>query len=360
MTTQAWRMRAAMGLVLAQLSASTALAAADGTPLATVVTKPIVGTTAPKANTWGEIVFADAKSYPWDGQEGSAIAKPPLGKYSKTIFTGPNVGQLIYVVYEPTFDSKMPPEGRSPHYHQFWEWGYTLKGDSVMPEPVSPYQKNGMLYRKKEGGWLSRPPYSLHGGSWATGGLRNQLPYHLIIYEEGDGHLINVGANGGYVGRYGKPPANPSMGDWKAVKEFSRPWLVDSVRDLEWEADTELPGRFVKWLSDDIAQGFRAQLVKVPPGWKSPPEARKTYFENANRMRYMVWGEMRVWQFKSPDDAGRPVKVKEDYFIYQPPRSIWGYGPDSVSDMGAVWLEVTYAKGLTHGGGAIESPKSLR
>ena len=77
-------------------------------------------------------------------------------------------------------------------------------------------------------------------------------------------------------------------------------------------------------------------------------------------MRYMVWGEMKVWQFKNPQDAGEAVKVSEDHFIYQPPRSIWGYGAGPVSERGAIWLEVTYAKGLKRGGGPIEAVKQAK
>lgn len=365
-----WWKGALTGLLFAACSGS-GLAAADTTPAPPVVTKPIIGTIAPNATGWGEIGFVNVDTFPFDATAGSAIKRPPLGPTSKTIFQSPEagpgselpVGQLIHLEYQPTFNSKMPPPGMPPHFHHFYEWGYTLKGDSIMPEPVSPYQKNGMLYRKKEGGWLSRPPYSLHGGSWETGGMRNQLPYDLIIFEEGDGHLVTVGPNGTagkYVSRDGKPPADPAYGDWRTAKQFTRPWLLDSVRDLEWEEDTQVAGRFVKWLSDDLADGFRAQLVKIPPGWTPPAEWSKSYFEKANRLRYMVWGDMKVWQFKDPADAGRPFKVGEDYFIYQPPRSIWGYGSGSVSEKGAIWLEVTYARGLTHGGGPIEEPKKLR
>lgn len=150
-----------------------------------VSTKPIRGTINAPAGQWGRIEFVNVRTYPFDGRPGSALKRPPLGPTSRTIFQSPEVpidselpvGQLIHLEYQPTFATKMPPPGMPPHYHTFWEWGYTLKGDSIMPEPVSPMQKNGMLYRKKEGGWLTRPPYSLHGGSWVTGGGRNQLPY---------------------------------------------------------------------------------------------------------------------------------------------------------------------------------------
>jgi len=253
-------------------------ARADSVSPPPVATKPVIGTITPDPNSWGTIEFVDVNAFPFDGTPGSAIKRPPLGPTSKTVFQSPEagadselpVGQLIHLEYLPTFNTDLPPAGMTPHYHRFWEWGYTIKGDSIMPEPVSPQQKNGMFYRKKEGGWLTRPPFSLHGGSWETGGMRNQLPYNLIIFEEGDGHVIGVGENGEighYRGRDGNPPANPEDGDWRMVKRFTRPWLVDSIRDLEWEEDPGVPGRFVKWLDDDMEMGFRSQLVKIAPGW---------------------------------------------------------------------------------------------
>jgi len=343
----------------------------DAAPEPPRVTKPVIGTITPDPNAWGRIEFVYVPAFPYDGTPESAIPKPPLGPTSKTVFQSPEagagsplpVGQLIHLVYQPTFNTNMPPPARPSHYHEFWEWGYTLKGDSVMPEPVHPDQVNGLLYRKREGGWLTRAPYGLHGGSWGAGGMRNQLPYHLIIFEEGDGHVINVGRNGepgSYRGRDGGGPPPGTVGDYRQVERFTRPWLIDSQRDLDWEDDQEVPGRFVKLLDDDLGFGFRAQMVKVPPGWVAPPEWRKTYFEQANRLRYMVWGEMKVWQFSGPDDPGRAVKVGEDYFIYQPPRAIWGYTDEPVSDKGAIWLEVTYARGLKHSeGGPIEAAKHI-
>ncbi len=72
-----------------------------------------------------------------------------------------------------------------------------------------------------------------------------------------------------------------------------------------------------------------------------------------------LFGEMKVWLFDGPDSDGQPINVKEDFFIYQPPRSIWGYGEGPVTEHGASWLEVTWARGLSHGGGPIEDPIKL-
>lgn len=56
----------------------------------------------------------------------------------------------------------------------------------------------------------------------------------------------------------------------------------------------------------------------------------------------------------------RKVRVGEVHFIYQPARSVWGYGTGSVSDLGAVWLGVTYTTGVSHGGGPIEEPHVIK
>ncbi len=179
--------------------------------------------------------------------------------------------------------------------------------------------------------------------------------------EEGDGSVITVGPDGDHF----KPDfpdskPNPYRPDWRAVKQFTRPWIVHSGNDLDWETDKRIAGRFVKWLSDDQAMGFRAQLIKIPPGWTPPDGSQKTYFKNANRLRYMVHGSMKVWSFEAPDSRGTATRVMEDFFIYQPPRSIWGYGSGPVTEEGAIWLEVTYAQGLAVGGGPLEEPSVAR
>lgn len=329
---------------------SLASAADDRAAELPLVAQPIIGVLSASPGSWSKVSLVDVRKFPWDPSSPDPARE---GWRSKVFFNGPQIGRLMLIIYPPTIDTKMPPPGIPPHYHLWHEWGYTLKGDAVMTEPVSPYQKNGMLYHKREGGWLSRPAYSLHAGTWVTGGLRNQMPYHLLLMEEGDGSIVLVGPNGRHI-----LPENPSQRpepydpDWRAVKQFARPWLVDSMNDLEWENDTEVPGRFVKWLSDE--NGFRAKLVKIPAGWTAPTTPNKTYFEHANRLRYMIYGDMKVWTFDGPHDSGKAWQAAEDTFIYQPPRSIWGYGPGKVSELGAIWLEVTYAKGLAVGGGAIE------
>ncbi len=298
---------------------------------------------------WSALQIVDVNAMDWD-------ERPRFKTKSKTFFRG-DKGSFVYSRFSPTWDTK--PFAGGPlgsHYHLWNEFAYILEGDLVVTEPVSPYQQNGALYRYVEGTWLDRPAYTLHGGGWATGGLRSQNPCVLIIFEEGDGSVVTVGPDGDHYKPDFDDTPDPYDPDWQAVKQFPRPWIVHSATALEWEDDKELAGRLVKWLSDDQLEGFRARLVKIPPGWTPPEGTPRTYFEQANRMRYVIYGNMQVWNFDRPEGAGEATTVTKAFYIHQRPRSIWGYGDGPVTEQGAVWLEVTYAKGLTHGGGEIEQP----
>jgi len=342
-------------LVLAAAGSGGALAESDTTSV--FATSPIVAAAAPPESGWAQLQFVDMETFPWDEQ-------PRYHSRTKTIFNGPkgNEGLLVWCIFNPSWTTEMPKGGGlGPHYHPYWEWGFTLKGDSALTEPVSPDQKNGMFYRKSEGGWLTRPPNGLHGGGWATGGKRAQNPYHLLIFEEGDGSVITVGPKSDhFFPDWPDRKPDPYMPDnWKSVTRWERPWLVDTVKDLEWEDDPKVAGRMIKWLDDDMEYGFRSQLVKVPPGWRPPEGMRGSYFETANVMRYLIYGDLTVWTFDSPDDdSPGAVKLKQDSFIYQPARSIWGYGEGPVTELGAVWLEVTYSHGVSHseGSGPVPDP----
>lgn len=303
--------------------------------------------------SWASLQIIDINKHPWDSQ-------PRFRARTKTFFKGPNDSGLIYVYFQPRWDMDPPADRLGPHYHLWHEWGYVLRGDLVIHEPVSPYQKSPAAYRFIEGTWLDRPAYKLHGGNWETGGLRAQNVCMLLLFEEGDGSVVTVGPKGDHF----KPDfpgskPDPYDPDWRKVKQFQHPWIVDSALDLEWETDSELSGRLVKWLSDDSSQGFRARLVKIPPGWSAPAASGRHYFEDAHRMRYMLFGDMKVWRFATPADSGEVVRLTENHFVYQPPRSLWGYGAGPVTEAGAVWLEVTYAKALSVGHGPIEEPKRV-
>ncbi|NNM00395.1 MAG: hypothetical protein HKO62_06565 [Gammaproteobacteria bacterium] len=295
------------------------------------------------------LTIISVDDHPWD-------AEPRFRSQTKTIFKGPNDSSLIYARFAPRWDQTPPMDPLGPHYHTWHEWAYVLSGDFVIHEPISEKQTAGMLSRFTQGTWLDRPAYTLHGGVWEVGGLRPQNACELIIFEEGDGSVVTLGENGDHFKPDFDSKPDPYLPDWRKVERFNHPWIVHSGSDLEWETDPDMPGRLVKWLSDDKAEGFRGRLLKIPPGWTPPPGAGTKHYKNANVMRYTLYGDMKVWQFAAPGGKGKPVKVSANSFIHQPPGALWGYGGGTVTDSGAIWLEVTYAEGVAVGGGPIEAP----
>lgn len=61
-------------------------------------------------------------------------------------------------------------------------------------------------------------------------------------------------------------------------------------------------------------------------------------------------------RFATANGKARAVSMGEDFFIYQPARSVWGCGPGPVSEIGATWPEVSCAHGVEHGNGPVEDP----
>ena len=132
-----------------------ALSLAAGSSLAQAPTvnraEPIIGKLAADGDAWLPIEILNVETFPVDRQ-------PRFRTKSKTIFKGPQEGALIYSVFVPPWHTRPSRGGgMGMHYHLWWEWGFTLKGDSILTESVSPYQKNGMKYWKPQGGWLDRP-----------------------------------------------------------------------------------------------------------------------------------------------------------------------------------------------------------
>jgi len=307
-----------------------------------------------QAGDWQPLGIVDVDAFPVDEQ-------PRFHSRSKTIWRGPGGASLIWAQFKPRYDDMPPMDPLGPHYHLFHEWAYVLEGDFVIHEPVTPKQQHGALYQFVEGTWLDRPAYTLHGGVWEIGGMRPQNPCTLIIFEEGDGSVITIGPEGDHF-KPDFPDSKPEPydPDWEAVKQWNHPWIVHTAQQMEWEPDTTQEGRWVKWLADDDEAGFRARLIKAPPGWRSPASAEVRYHEQANRFIYVVYGDLMIQGYDENGELTRQVKAGEDWFIHQPPRALLSHGAGPATKNGAIWLEVIYARGITVGGGEIESPKTLR
>ena len=112
-------------------------------------TDQIVGQLEAEGNAWNALEFVDVANF-------SVDEEPRYGTLSKTIFRGPELGYLVHTIFPPAWNMRMSQGG--PHYHLFNEWGFTIEGDSVLYEAISPYQMNGkMEWKPKVAGSTARP-----------------------------------------------------------------------------------------------------------------------------------------------------------------------------------------------------------
>ena len=288
--------------------------------------------------------ITDVNAMEWDdrfrmGKKGTSSGK--------LLYRNADGALLFYVRFAPGWDA----ETRDRHYHDFHEWGYVLEGNFIIYEFISPAQHKGSLVNMHPGTWMDRPAYSIHGNR-ADAMQRQKVP---------PGSLQLLFAEGGKTVSL-SPDSKMYSDDWRAVKQFTNAHFrhTATTEVMEWEEDAQLPGVNVKWLSDDWQGGFRARLLYAPPGWVHPRAQERTYFDKAQRFIYVLYGDMEILQSAGPDDAGRKITLGKDFFIDQPPGSIWQWGAGPVTESGCQWLEVTYAEGTRTGNGPIEEMKILR
>ncbi len=237
--------------------------------------------------------------------------------------------------------------GGTNHYHEFHEWAYWLTGDFVNNEYTHPYQRIGAFQQFREGVFLDRPAYSLHGGE--PDRLDSQVGGTCLIMEEG-GRSVSV------------IPGTPGYSEeFKEVKQWATPRIIDTLSDLPWEPDAENPsheGVFVKHLVDDQERGFRATLWRLTGGWQAsqaPQFARAYYYNQAYQFNFVLNGDLRIQAYQTPARKAEVISLDKSFYFERAPMSIFGLADGVVSKDGCVWLEVTYAKGTAIPNIPIES-----
>ena len=137
---------------------------------------------------------------------------------------------------------------------------------------------------------------------------------------------------------------------WKSVKQWTVPRIIDTLRDLPWEAYNKDPSVSVKRLVSDQVRGFRANLWLVPRGWKNEGNTdfgRPYYFRDAHQFNFVMNGDLKIQAYRSPKQRAESKVLGPYYYFERPPMSILGLADGVVSNEGCVWLEVTYAKGTS-------------
>lgn len=244
----------------------------------------------------------------------------------KLLFQNEETGAHLIVL-------SVPPgwEGGLAHYHEWHEWAYILSGDLTNDEFVSPDQDRGARKQFREGDFLSRPPFSLHGIE--PGGLRSQIGCTLLIQEEG------LSAQ-----THGVMPAHENYSKrYESVDDWANPRILDTIGDMRWGDMKGAPGVKVKYLMDNA--NFRARLHWVTPDFKGGDVAglsTPSYVPSGRVFRYVLFGDMAVNAYAKPGARAQQFTLNKDDMLDQGPNSIMALPSGQVSEKGCAWLQVEY------------------
>ena len=278
--------------------------------------------------------------------ESMPVEKPSrvTGWGIKTLYKNPDGGQLRILYIPPG------AEGATVHYHEFHEWAYMMAGDFTNNESTTPDQFSGPLQRFREGNFLSRPPFSLHGGERGRQKfMASQIGAEILIMEEsavGAGsytvdpavrNLPNFGVDQPGGMRY-----NP---DYKKIQHWATPRIIDTLDKMPWQPVESAPGLNVKHLVDDPSHGFRADMWFLEAGAATPRGGAAAYYKQAHQFNFMIAGDLKIRTLDDPGGKSQYFDIGKHYLVERPPMSIAGLAEEGATQGGAVWLQVTYAKG---------------
>jgi hypothetical protein len=297
--------------------------------------------------SWVPVRVVDTERMPW---QWVPVSNPEMAKYQsgrKYLFEDKETkAHLVITLIPPGWP------GAPVHYHIFHEWGYKLSGDGANNESTHPHQYYGPLMRFREGHFLSRPAYSLHGGERGRQDfMRAQIGGSWFFMEEGDVAKGTFTTEQGTTMTY-----NP---DYKKVKQWTVPRIIDTIGEMPWQPEGSVPGLHIKHLVDDQSRGFRATLWWLEPGWKSshgPQFARAYYYKQGYQFNFVLAGDMKIQTYKAPGERAEQIALSRYFFIERAPMSIFGLVDGVVTERGCVWLEATYGKGATVSTTPIEEP----
>jgi hypothetical protein len=289
-------------------------------------------------NPYKPVKILDTNSMPWS---------PPFndrGWKAKFLYDNKETGDHLVMIEVP-----IGAPGGYNHYHDFHEWAYWLSGDFVNNEFTHPMQRTGAFQQFREGVFLDRPAFSLHGGE--EGRLDSQVGGTCLIMEEGGTTFYIIPEDPEYSGE-----------QWKSVKQWSVPRIIDTLSELPWENYHLAEDILVKRLVTDQLRGFRATMWQTPPGWEksgSSDFGKAYYYKEAHQFNFILGGDLRIQSYESRSKKAENVHLAKSYYFERQPMCIFGLADGPVSDHGCVWLEVTYGKGTSIQNVPIEEPEYI-
>jgi hypothetical protein len=198
--------------------------------------------------------------------------------------------------------------------------------------------------RYKEGFFLDRPPYSVHGFE-ENRRLESQMGALLLIMREGKHSVSAI-------------PGHPVYSEeYKTVKEWGRPRIINTIDKMPWKDDPQVAGASIKCLADDRGKGFRVLLRSLPKGWQPKSNVtfgRASYYRQAHQFLFVLSGDLSLRGFASPGVPAEKIELEKYTFLDRPPKAIIGLASGLATREGCVWLEATYAKGVSLSEESIE------
>jgi hypothetical protein len=292
---------------------------------------------------WKSVRVLDSERMPWEplpSQPEIEDQSTGIVREMKTLFENKETGDHLLIIQAPP-----GAPGGTTHYHTFHEWAYRLMGDFTNNEYTSPDQRKGILMQFREGWFLDRPAYSLHGGE--KGRKESQIGQQVLIMEEGGGNIGVIPGETWYSEEY------------KKVKKWNVPRLIDTIGMLPWEPIESVPGLHIKRLADDQTRGFRVIMWWLQAGRESSQLSRwgrPFYYKQAYQFNFVLTGDLKIQAYREPGQKAEQITLGKYFYLERPPMSIFGLADHMVTERGCVWLETTYAKGTSVSETPIEEP----
>ena len=262
----------------------------------------------------------------------------------KLLFQNPDTGGRLSII-------TIPPgaPGALNHYHEFHEWAWIMSGDFTNNESTHPDQVYGPLQRFVAGDFLSRPPYSLHGGERGRQPfMASQVGSEILIMEESNVRAgtfkVDPACRDGWEADGECSDYNPN---YTEITHWSTPRIIDTLNDMPFQPVPGAPGLHVKHLLDDPLHGFRATMWYLEAGAATPAGMGPHYYRAASQFNFMINGDLKVQTWADEDTPGESRTLTRNHYLERLPMSIVGVAAEDATAGGAVWLTVTYARGTT-------------
>ena len=251
--------------------------------------------------------------------------------YKKELAVDPKTGAEIRLMYiPPRWIDKTNINER--HFTDYREWAFSLFGDLPFCSYDEPADETCHLTISRANTYLDRPSNNIHGTEGPERTAELGLPlsktgYISLFWREKKG-TIN------YIPR---PAPEKFLKLDKSM--FTQPRYIQTD-EMDWQPHPTLKGWLVKPLSDH--EGItKVSILYMPAGWVAQPNLGKQTKVKHHEFRYVLWGEMPLWYYRSVDQQKPELAMlRNGYFVHLPPGAVLGADKEPASRTGCSFLQI--------------------